>query len=106
VDRTRPWYVCIVRCKNSSLYTGITNDLPRGLSEHNSRRGGHYTFSFGPVTFLWTFRYLDGTLWDMSSKTILNLSAFVPCPDLTPFMLLGARRWNLLRDKFKYGKLL
>lgn len=47
------WIVYIVRCKNASLYTGITNDLKRRVSEHNSCRGGHYTSGFGPVSLLW-----------------------------------------------------
>ena len=29
------WYTYIVRCKDNSLYTGITNDLERRISEHN-----------------------------------------------------------------------
>lgn len=30
------WYLYIVRCKDNSLYTGITKDLERRISEHNS----------------------------------------------------------------------
>jgi len=30
------WYVYIVRCKDSSLYTGITKDIGRRIQEHNT----------------------------------------------------------------------
>jgi len=30
------WYVYIVKCKDDSLYTGITIDLKRRLLEHNT----------------------------------------------------------------------
>ncbi len=29
------YYVYILRCKDDSLYVGITNDLERRLNEHN-----------------------------------------------------------------------
>lgn len=29
------WFLYIVRCKDGSLYTGITTDLTRRVSEHN-----------------------------------------------------------------------
>lgn len=44
------WYVYIVECKDQSLYTGITNDIARRVSEHNnSKRGAKYTRSRRPV---------------------------------------------------------
>jgi putative endonuclease len=30
------WYLYIVRCKDGSLYTGITKDLERRIKEHNT----------------------------------------------------------------------
>lgn len=29
------WFVYIVRCKDNSLYTGITTDIKRRVNEHN-----------------------------------------------------------------------
>jgi putative endonuclease len=44
------WYVYIVRCRDKSLYTGVTTDLTRRLKEHNSPAGGaRYTRSRQPV---------------------------------------------------------
>ncbi len=39
------WFVYILKCKDGSFYTGITNDLKRRFSEHKDRKGGHYTSS-------------------------------------------------------------
>ena len=37
------WVVYILRCADGSLYTGITNDLPRRLDRHNSGTASRYT---------------------------------------------------------------
>jgi putative endonuclease len=44
------WFVYIVRCRNGSLYTGITTDVPARLKSHNAGIGAKYTRSFGPVS--------------------------------------------------------
>lgn len=36
------WCVYIIRCSDETLYTGITNDLERRLSQHASQRGAKY----------------------------------------------------------------
>ena len=43
------WYVYILRCRDGSLYTGITTDLARRCEQHNSGRGARYTRGRGPV---------------------------------------------------------
>ena len=47
VEKT--WYVYILRCRDNSLYTGITDDLNRRLEAHNSGKGAKYTRGRGPV---------------------------------------------------------
>ena len=45
------WYTYILQCVDDTLYTGITTDLERRLSEHNtSNRGAKYTKTRRPVT--------------------------------------------------------
>ncbi len=39
-NRPPTWWVYVVRAANGSLYTGITTDLKRRLSEHRSGRRG------------------------------------------------------------------
>ncbi|MEI6239376.1 MAG: GIY-YIG nuclease family protein [Planctomycetia bacterium] len=47
---TRRWLVYLLRCRDGSLYTGITNDLPRRLESHAAGRASRYTRSRLPVT--------------------------------------------------------
>lgn len=37
------WYVYILRCKDNSLYTGITNNIQRRYKNHESGKGARYT---------------------------------------------------------------
>jgi len=39
----------MLRCRDDSLYTGITNDLPRRLAAHAAGRASKYTRSRLPV---------------------------------------------------------
>jgi len=47
------WFVYILRCADDSLYTGITNDLPRRLEQHNAGTASRYTRSHLPVVLLY-----------------------------------------------------
>ncbi len=47
------YQVYILRCGDGTLYTGITNDLPRRLAAHSSGRGAKYTRSRLPVELVW-----------------------------------------------------
>jgi len=49
----KSWFVYILKCKNNSLYTGITTNLTRRIKEHNSGSGSHYTKVFRPVKLIW-----------------------------------------------------
>ena len=46
------WYLYIARCNDNSLYTGVTVDIERRISEHNScnKKGAKYTRVRRPVT--------------------------------------------------------
>jgi putative endonuclease len=48
-----PWTVYLARCRDGSLYTGITTDPERRLSEHNAGRGAAYTRSRLPVSLVY-----------------------------------------------------
>ena len=43
------WVVYLVRCSDSSLYCGVTNDLESRLAAHNAGNGAKYTRSRRPV---------------------------------------------------------
>lgn len=42
-------WVYMVRCRDGSLYTGWTNDLPRRLAKHAAGKASRYTASRLPV---------------------------------------------------------
>lgn len=46
----KQWTVYILECADGTLYTGITDDLPRRLKAHESGRGAKYTRGRGPLT--------------------------------------------------------
>ena len=49
------WLVYMVRCRDGSLYTGITTDIRRRIHEHNTGTGGaKYTRGRRPVTLVYT----------------------------------------------------
>ncbi len=43
------WCVYILRCGDGTLYTGVTNDLPARLAQHQSGKGARYTRGRGPL---------------------------------------------------------
>jgi predicted GIY-YIG superfamily endonuclease/ADP-ribose pyrophosphatase YjhB (NUDIX family) len=53
----RAWFLYALRCADDTLYTGVTTDLARRLSEHNSGRGARYTSGRRPVRLIgaWPF---------------------------------------------------
>ena len=46
------WSAYILRCRDGSLYTGITTDVNRRLKEHNAGKGGACTRAKRPVQFV------------------------------------------------------
>ena len=46
---SREWLVYLLRCRDGSLYTGITNDLPRRLASHRAGTGSAYVRTRLPV---------------------------------------------------------
>lgn len=51
---TPRWLVYLLRCRDGSLYTGITTDLPRRLAAHAAGRASRYTRSRLPVTLAYS----------------------------------------------------
>jgi putative endonuclease len=51
------YFVYLLRCKNGSIYTGITTDTQRRLAEHKNKRGGRYTRSHEVQEIIYTEEY-------------------------------------------------
>lgn len=47
------YWVYILRCRDDTLYTGITDDVERRLKAHNSGKGAKYTRGRGPVELVY-----------------------------------------------------
>jgi len=45
--------VYLLRCRDGSLYTGITNDLARRLAAHRAGKGSAYTRSRRPLRLVY-----------------------------------------------------
>ncbi len=52
------YFVYIVRCKDNTLYTGITTDIRRRIEEHNGeKKGAKYTKMRQPVELVYMEEY-------------------------------------------------
>lgn len=57
------WFVYILKCKDGTLYTGITTDLERRVSEHNDEKiGAKYTKARRPVTLVYSEEVINRSL--------------------------------------------
>lgn len=52
----QPWYLYMIRCRNGSLYTGITIDVERRLAEHQSqgKKCAKYLKGKGPLELVYS----------------------------------------------------
>ena len=49
-NKNPDWFVYIVECNDSTLYTGITNNLEKRIEQHNNaQEGAKYTRARRPV---------------------------------------------------------
>ncbi|UCG35119.1 MAG: GIY-YIG nuclease family protein [Candidatus Omnitrophota bacterium] len=51
------WQTYIIQCRDKTLYTGITNDLSRRISDHNNGNGCKYTKYRRPVKLIYYEEY-------------------------------------------------
>ncbi|MDD5415955.1 MAG: GIY-YIG nuclease family protein [Candidatus Daviesbacteria bacterium] len=68
------WFTYILRCKDESLYTGITWDLKRRIKEHNSRIKSCLQLSKIPVRLVYWERFKDRYLAAKREKEIKGWS--------------------------------
>jgi putative endonuclease len=53
------WFLYALRCADGTLYTGVTTDLARRLTEHNAGRGARYTAGRRPAALVGAWRFPD-----------------------------------------------
>jgi putative endonuclease len=90
LDKEQSWFVYMVRCRDDSLYSGVTTDLSRREREHNtSVKGAKYTRTRRPVAMVFSQSVANrseaGKLeWQLKkltkAKKELLVSAGAVCP--------------------------
>ena len=68
------WYLYILRCKDNTLYTGITTDVEKRLEAHRSGKGAKYTRGRGPVELVYQEELEDRAAASKREYAIKQLS--------------------------------
>ncbi|MDF1612040.1 GIY-YIG nuclease family protein [Stygiobacter electus] len=70
----KDYYLYILKCKDDSYYTGITNNLEKRIQEHNAGIYKGYTSSRLPVKLVYSRTFKDINEAIRSEKQIKNWS--------------------------------
>ena len=68
------WFLYLLRCGDGTLYTGITDDLPRRLAAHRSGKGAKYTRGRGPLELVYTEEHPDRSSASRREYAVKRLS--------------------------------
>lgn len=78
------WVVYILECKDTTLYTGITDNFSRRLQAHRAGKGAKYTRGRGPLQL----RYMepcsshsDALRRELAIKKLTRSEKLVLCAD-------------------------
>ena len=55
----KQWVLYILRCKDDTLYTGITDNLSNRLKVHGTPKGAKYTRGRGPFELMYVMSCAD-----------------------------------------------
>lgn len=73
-----PWFVYILKCADGTLYTGVTIDVVRRVTEHNGEggagKGAKYTKARRPVRVVYHELYPDRSSAGIREAAIKKLS--------------------------------
>ncbi len=56
---THPWFVYIIHCADQTLYTGISDNLEKRITNHNAGKGAKYTRGRTPVKLVYQEKHPD-----------------------------------------------
>lgn len=69
------YYLYILECADKTLYTGITTDLRRRISEHNNTKlGAKYTASRRPVKLVYLKKFKNRSVASMEEARIKKMT--------------------------------
>jgi predicted GIY-YIG superfamily endonuclease len=76
------WVVYIVKCRDGSLYTGITNNLYSRIASHNNGTAARYTRSRLPVKLLYFEKHPDRSSaskreWEIKKLTLAKKNELI-----------------------------
>ncbi|RDX37280.1 GIY-YIG nuclease family protein [Kangiella sp. HD9-110m-PIT-SAG07] len=76
-NELQTWHLYILRCKDGTLYTGITNDLKRRFEEHqsNSPRCAKYLRGRQPLTMIYHIDFDSKSLALKAELKVKKLTA-------------------------------
>ena len=68
------WLFYIVKCRDGSLYSGITNNIEKRLQQHNAGKGAKYTSGRRPVTLVYSESCIDISAARIRELQVKNFS--------------------------------
>lgn len=68
------WVLYILKCADDTYYTGITNNLDKRLSDHESGNGAKYTRGRGPLKLVFQESHNDRSSASKREYEIKKLS--------------------------------
>lgn len=69
------FFVYILKCKDGTLYTGITTDVARRVAEHNtSKLGAKYAKARRPVKLVYTKKFMNRSTASREEARVKNLN--------------------------------
>lgn len=74
ITRRVSWYVYILLCRDSTLYTGIARDLESRLRKHQSGKGAKYTRGRGVEEIVYSKRYVSRSKASQQEAAIKKLT--------------------------------
>ena len=68
------WYVYILKCADTSYYTGITNNIKKRIASHENGTGAKYTKGRGPFELVFQESHPDRSHASQREREIKKLS--------------------------------
>lgn len=90
------WVCYLLECADGTLYTGISNDLPRRLGQHARGVASKYTRTRLPVRLRWSERHRDRSATlrrEAAIKRLPRAGKLALAGRGTPGRLLSGQRW-------------
>ena len=59
MNKGRPWFCYMLRCRDGALYVGVATDLAERVKRHNWGVGARFTAKRRPVELIWWEEFPD-----------------------------------------------